>query len=349
MYSIKIANKTIREDKPSFIIAEAGVNHNNNLSLALKMVDIAVKAKADAIKFQTFQADEIQLKDSKKPRYQNTQKGKSYYNLIKELEPSLEDQRKIFKYCKKKKILFISTPYDKKSLDFLDELGVEAFKISSSDLTNHIFLEQVISKRKPVLLSTGLSNMKLVKQSVELFEKKKMKTKLILLQATSDYPTNESDVNLKVIEEYKKKFNVLVGYSDHTMSGLPAYGAVVLGAKVFEKHFTVDRKLPGPDQLSSLEPNELVDWIKNIRLMEKSLGSNKKEITDSERKNITMRKVLIIKLLVKNSKINNIHLAAMRGNEKGILPTLENIHKIVGKKINCNINYPTQFSWKMIK
>lgn len=349
MYSLKIANKTIGENKPSFIIAEAGVNHNNNLSLALKMVDVAVKAKADAIKFQTFQADEIQLKNSKKPRYQNTQKGKSYYNLIKELEPSLEDQIKIFEYCKKKKILFISTPYDKKSLDFLDKLGVMIFKISSSDLTNHIFLEQVISKRKPVFLSTGLSNMRLVKQSVQLFEKRKMKTKLILLQATSDYPANENDVNLRVIEEYKKKFNVLVGYSDHTMSGLPAYGAVVLGAKVFEKHFTIDRSLLGPDQTSSLEPKELEEWIKNIRLMEKSLGSNKKEITNSEKKNITMRKVLIIKSIVKNSKINNTHLLAMRGNEKGILPTLENIHKILGKKINHNVKYPTQFSWKMIK
>ena len=312
------------------------------------MIDVALKAKADVVKFQTFIADEIQLKDSKKPKYQNKLKNQSYYEIIKGLEPSFDDQTKIFKHCKKRGILFLSTPYDKKSVDFLDELGVEAFKIASSDLANHILIKHVISKKKPVLLSTGLADINLVNQTVKLFEKHKMKNKLVLIQATSDYPTSEQDVNLKVIPEYMKKFNVLTGYSDHTISGLAAYGAVTLGAKVLEKHFTLNRRLLGPDHSSSLESKELEQWIRNIRLMEKSMGSNKKKITPSERKNISMRKVLIVEHLRKGSTITLNSLTAKRSKNIGVLPLEENFIKIVGKKIKRNVNNPLPFNWEMI-
>lgn len=347
--TIKIGDKIIGGKNPVFIIAEAGVNYNNNLSLAYKMIDVAVKANADVIKFQTFLADEIQLKDSKKPAYQNKLKNQTYYEIIKNLESSFEDQIKIYEYCKKRKILFLSTPYDEKSVDFLDKLGVDAFKISSSDLANHIFLKYVMSKKKPILLSTGLADMELVKQTIKLFERNKMKDKLILFQATSDYPTPEEDVNLKVIPEYMKEFDIPIGFSDHTESGLATYGAIALGTKVVEKHFTLNRKLPGPDHSSSLEPEELKNWIKNIRLMEKALGNNIKKITESEKKNLSMRKILAIKPLQKNCIITNNHLFAIRGDEKGILPIENNIKKIIGKKINLTINKPKQFSWKMVK
>lgn len=331
-----------------FVIAEAGVNHNNNLSIANKMVDVAVKAHASAIKFQTFLADEIQLKESRRPRYQNKLK-KSYYEIIKNLESSFEDQSKIFEYCKKRKILFLSTPYDIKSVDFLDELGVKAFKVSSSDLANHLLLKHIISKKKPVILSTGLADYELVKQSVSLFERCGMRDKLILMQATSDYPVPEHDVNLRVIPEYAQRFRVWTGYSDHTESGLATYGAVVLGAKVVEKHFTLNRKMHGPDHSSSLEPLELQQWIANIRLMERSLGNKQKTITRSERANLSMRKVIIIKPVRKGEIINSKCLTSMRGNINGILPTENNIKKIIGKQTLVTINEPRQFSWKMVK
>ena len=211
---MRINNKKIGSDNPVFVIAEAGVNHNNELSLAFKMIDIAKKSGADAIKFQTFKTENIQLPNSIKPKYQNAIKEKNYFKIIKKLEPSFKDQKKIFNYCKKKKITFLSTPYDEDSLIFLDKLGVTAFKISSSDLTNHIFLKKVLKKKKPIILSTGISSIKEVDETLNLISKCNMKHKLILVQATSDYPTPNEDVNLRVLLEYSKRYGVLTGFSD---------------------------------------------------------------------------------------------------------------------------------------
>ncbi len=340
----KIGNKN-----QVFVIAEAGVNHNNKLSLAKKMIDIASKAGADAIKFQTFSVDEIMLKKSIKPFYQSQISKKSYYEIIKNLEPSFSQQKKLFDYCKKKKILFLSTPYDKISVDFLNKLGVKAFKISSSDLTNHILLKYVLEKNKPILLSTGLSTEDHVDKAISIIKKHKMLHKLTLLQTTSDYPSKNSEVNLRVIPYYAKKYGVNVGFSDHTEDYTASLGAVALGAKVLEKHFTLSRKLSGPDQTSSLEPKELAEWITKVRILESSLGTHKKLVTKSESRNISMRKVLVIKPAIKNTVITIDHLRPMRSTKNGILPLEENLKKILGKKLNKNISKQSQFSWKMIK
>ena len=348
MFSVKIGKREIGKNKPVFIIAEAGVNYNNNLDLAYKMIDVASHAGADAIKFQTWITKEMQLRNSVKPTYQKKFKRKSYYEIIKKLEPSFNDQLKLFKRCKKRGIIFLSTPYDGKSVDFLDKLGVSAFKISSSDLTNHFLLRHVAKKRKPIILSTGLSNFNQVKKSVEFLEKLKMKNKLVLLQATSNYPTPHEDVNLRVISEYSKKFNVLVGFSDHTKDFVASIGATSLGACVLEKHFTLSRNLSGPDQLSSLEPKELKSWITHIRQLEKCFGQSRKVITSSDKKNLTMRKILVIKPIEKNKRITDKSLTTMRGKANGVLPMDENIKKIIGRKIKKDILQHTQFSWKMI-
>lgn len=344
---MKIGNKKIN-DYSVFVIAEAGVNHNNKLSLAYKMIDEAIKAGADAIKFQTFIADKIQLANSTKPNYQKKIRGKKYKNIIKDLEPSFEDQVKLFKYCKKKKIIFLSTPYDYESVDFLDSIGISAFKISSSDTANHPFLEYIAKKKKPIILSTGMSQSVYVDQAVSLLKRKGMKNKLILLQATSDYPTPNEDVNIRVIPTFLKKYKIPVGLSDHTLDDVASLGAVALGASVVEKHFTLSRKLPGPDQTSSLEPKELAEWITKIRIMEKSLGSDKKFITKSDKNNLTMRKILVIQPIKKGTKITPKMLLAMRGDKNGILPLDSNTKKIVGKKINQDILNIKQFSWNMI-
>lgn len=343
---MKIGNKKIGNSV--FIIAEAGVNHNNNLDSAFEMVDIAAKCGADAIKFQTWITDEIQLDNSIKPAYQKPIKNKTYYQIIKELEPSLEQQRQIFQRCNKKGIIFLSTPYDKKSVDFLDNLGVPAFKISSSDMTNHILLRHIAKKKKPIILSTGLSDFSQVQNTVKFLQKLDIKNGLVLMQATSNYPTPPDDVNLLVISEYIKTFDILTGFSDHTKNSIASLGAVALGACILEKHFTLSRNLPGPDQSSSLEPNELKLWIKEIRYLEKCLGNSKKSLTPSDKKNITMRKILVIKPTKKDSIISEKILTSMRGNKNGILPLHENLKKILGKKIKKEIRIKTAFSWDMI-
>jgi len=345
---VEIGNKKIGKNKPVFIIAEAGVNYNNKLSLAYEMIDIAAKAGADAIKFQTFKAKNIQLKNSIKPNYQKSIKNTNYYNLIKKLETSFDDQIKLFNYCKKKNIIFLSTPYDEESLNFLTQLNVAAFKISSSDTTNHLFLESILKKRKPVLLSTGLTSRKDVDLTLKLVEKFKMKKKLVLFQTTSDYPTKNSDVNLRVIPEYIKKHKVLVGFSDHTEDFTASLGAIAMGACVIEKHFTISKKLSGPDQKSSLEPKELNEWIKKIRILEESLGNKNKIITNAEKKNLTMRKILVINPAKQGTVITRDLLSAKRGDGKGILPLQKNLNKIIGKKLIRNIYQEKKFSWKLI-
>jgi len=345
---IKIGNKKIGKNYPVFIIAEAGINYNNNLRLAYKMVDNAVAAKADAIKFQTFVTEDIQLKNSTKPKYQRKIKNKTYFQILKENEPLFDDHARIAKYCKKKKIIFLSTAADKRSADFLEKIGVPAFKIGALDLSNHILLEYLAKKRKPLLISTGISTMKLVSSTVNLIKKHKMKNNLILLQTNSDYPSPNEDVNLRVIPEYKKKFNVLVGLSDHTQDHTACLGAVALGACVLEKHFTLNKKLPGVDQKISLEPHEFKELVEKVRLMEKSLGSNKKFVTKSEKENLSMRKKLVIKPSQKGTIITLDLLDAKRGNKEGILPIEENIEKILRRKLRKNILKEKQFSWDMI-
>jgi len=345
---LKIGNRKLGKNKPVFVIAEAGVNYNNNLSFAYKMVDLAVMAGADAVKFQTFKADDVQLKNSIKPRYQNKIK-RSYYDLIKKLEPSFNDQIKIRDYCKKKNIIFLSTPSDRKSVDFLYKLGVPAFKIASSDLNNHILLEYIAKKKRPILLSTGLATIDQVDETVKLLNDLNMKNKTVLLQATSDYPCKNEEVNLRVMTEYSKRYDILVGLSDHTKDYSASLGAVALGACVVEKHFTLNKRLSGPDQSSSLNPQEVVEWTNKIRIMEKSLGTNRKLITESEKRNLSMRKILVIKPAKKGTIITKDILDAMRGTKDGILPVQRNTKKIIGKRLLTNVPERTQFSWNMIK
>ncbi len=345
---LKLDKNTFDLSKNIFVIAEAGVNHNNNLSVAYKMIDKAKEAGANAIKFQTFITEEIQLQNSIKPNYQK-KINSNYFEIIKSLEPSFNDQKKLSRYCKKKNIIFLSTPYDEKSADFLSSINVPLYKIASTDLTNSFLLKHVCKKNKPIFLSTGLSTFNEIDESMKLLEQFHMKNKVVLFHTTSSYPTSNEEVNLNILSEYVKRYKVVIGYSDHTQNEVASLGAIALGARVLEKHFTLDRNMPGPDQSSSLEPSELKEWIKKIRLMEKSLGTNIKKITKSESKNLSMRKVIVIKPVFKGTRISLEHLSAMRGKKSGILPLDSNIKKILGKKLIKNILTTKEFSWDMIK
>jgi len=348
-----------------FVIAEAGVNHKLNsndlkklgvsssLEVAYRMVDIAKNAGVDAIKFQSFYAEKLIYEGVEKPEYQRLilgdEKEISYFNLIKSLETSEEDQIKIANYCREKEIIFLSTPYDEKSADFLDAIiDVKAFKLASIELNNHLFIKYVANKKKPIILSTGLSNFVDVKNVVEMARQEGFADRLILLQCTSNYPTKSPEINLNVIKTYRDEFpDIEIGFSDHSPSFIASIGAVALGAIVIEKHFTLDKSFEGPDHSSSLNPKELNEWVKSTREISVSLGSYEKKLTNSEKKNLSMRKYVVIIPQEKDQIIEEKMLTTMRTG-KGILPINENLMKIIGKRLKIKIDKPIPLSWDMI-
>ncbi len=366
MHQIKIGDKVISKDAPCFIIAEAGVNHvlekndlhrigaTSSLEVAYRLVDAAKEAGADAIKFQSFTADNLQYKGTKKPGYQLATSGSdddlSYYDMIKKLETSKEDQVKIAGYCKKKGIIFFSTPYDNESVDFLDAtIGVPLFKLASIELLNHLFFRYVAKKGKPIIISTGLGNMEDVRAVMNIARTEGFADRLVLLQCTSNYPTLAKDVHLNVLKTYQLEFpDVLVGLSDHSPTFIASIGATALGAVVLEKHFTLDKTFTGPDHSSSLDPKELREWIHAVREIEASMGAAQKHITDVEKKNATMRKYLVIADQKRGTVIEEHMLKAMRTGT-GILPVDNNIKRIIGKRLKEDVPEPAPLRWDMLE
>jgi len=280
--TIKIEDKLISKKAPCFIIAEAGVNHNGDIKLAKELVDKAKEAKVDAIKFQTFKAENLVTKKAKKEKYQKTDSEEFQYSMLKRLELSESEQKKLVSYCKKKKIIFLSTPYDEESADLLEKLGVPAFKVGSGELTHLPLLKHIAKKKLPMIVSTGASYPREIEKAVKTI-RKEGNNKIILLHCTSVYPTLVEEVSLKALQTIKKTFGLPVGYSDHTLGITIPIMAVTLGAAVLEKHFTLDKNLPGPDHKASLEPQELKEMVKAVREVEKALGSSIKKPAKSER------------------------------------------------------------------
>jgi N,N'-diacetyllegionaminate synthase len=284
MATIKIAEHPIGDRHPCFIIAEAGVNHNGSLDLALKLVDAAVSAGADAVKFQTFTAEAVVTAAAPKANYQQQTTGtnESQLRMIKNLELTHEQFKQIKEYCDKKEIIFLSTPFDHDSVDSLDRLGVAAFKVSSAEITNYPLLKHIARKRKPTIISTGMSSLGEVEQALQaMFHSGNRK--VVLLHCVSNYPANPVDVNLLAMKTMATAFGVPVGYSDHTLGIEVSLAAVALGACVIEKHVTMDRTMPGPDHQASLNPCDLAALVKGIRMIEASLGHGRKEPVISEK------------------------------------------------------------------
>tara|TARA_Y100000741_G_scaffold138675_1_gene104538 strand:+ start:559 stop:1602 length:1044 start_codon:yes stop_codon:yes gene_type:complete len=327
--------KKISQNGPCFIIAEAGVNHNGKLSIAKKLVDLAVSAKADAVKFQTFLADEIILKKAPKAKYHIETTGSdnklSWYDLLKSQEISVKMHKELIKYCKKKKIIFLSTPYDKKSCDLLDNLGVEMFKIASTDTNNYQLVKYIAKKGKPTILSTAMSNFKEVNQSYKIL-KKYLKNKFAIMQCTGSYPAPLFEANLNVIKTFKTKFNCLIGYSDHVLDSHAGLAATSIGISCYEKHITIDKRLPGPDHRASLNKKEFIELVKKIRKIEKSLGSFDKKLSYCEKGNIKkLRKYLVAnKNINKNQKFDDNNIVFKRTGGKGI--SASNYFKIIKKR-----------------
>jgi len=340
------------------IIAEAGVNHNGSIGLAYKLINVAKKAGADAVKFQTFKTENmISTFADKVERRKKTSSSKKYqFEVIKKLELSYEDFRKIKKYCDKKGILFLSTPFDCESVDFLEDL-VPLYKIGSGEITNLPFLDYVARKGKPIILSTGMSTMGEIEEAINVILHTIKSTSshlaikfspLTLLHCVSKYPTDYEEVNLKAMLTLKEIFKMPVGYSDHTLGIEIPIAAVALGAKVIEKHFTLDRNLIGPDHRASLEPNELMAMVVSIRNIEKALGNGVKKPIQSEFEVMRVaRKSLIAKRDIRLGEVVNEKDIAIKRPGTGISPKFKNVIKgMVAKKA---INYDEPFRWEHFK
>jgi len=264
MKKIRIQDRLIGEGEPVFIIAEAGVNHNGDITLAKKLVNVAKEAGADVVKFQTFKAENLVTKDALMASYQSKNTGikQSQQEMLKKLELNYENFNELKNYCDEKDIIFLSTPHTEDAADYLDDL-VPAFKIGSGDLTNLPYLEKIAKKGKPIILGTGMGTIGEVKEAVEIITR--YNDQLILLHCTTNYPCPKSDVNLLAMKTMQKETGCIVGYSDHTEGvQVPKY-AVSLGAQVIEKHFTLDKNMDGPDHKASLDPYELKEMVQKIR------------------------------------------------------------------------------------
>ncbi|MCB7480626.1 N-acetylneuraminate synthase [Christiangramia sediminis] len=307
------------------IIAEAGVNHNGNLETAKELVDKASIAGADFVKFQTFKASGLVTKSAERAAYQNynTENSDSQYEMLKKLELSEDAHNILIEYCKSKGIKFLSTGFDLDTLEFLNKLNIELFKIPSGEITNLPYLRKIASFKKPVIMSTGMASMQEVTEAFDVLVNAGLKKENItIVHCNTEYPTPMDDVNLRAMNRIGKELDVEIGYSDHTLGIEVPIAAVALGAKVIEKHFTLDRNLPGPDHRASLEPEELKLMVESIRNIEKAIsGSGKKEPSKSEMKNkdIARKSIIASKEIKKGDKLTEDNLTVKRpGN--GISP-----------------------------
>ena len=290
-----------------FIIAEAGVNHNGSIELAYKLIDVASASGANAVKFQTFKAENLVTINAQKAEYQKqaTNQSESQFNMLKKLELDTNAHKKLINYCKKKDIVFLSTPFDHESIELLDELELQIFKIPSGEITNLTYLRHIGSLRKEVILSTGMSTLKEIEEAlIILTSAGTSKENITILHANTMYPTPMEDVNLRAMQTIQDKFGVAVGYSDHTLGIEVDIAAVAMGATIVEKHFTLDKTMDGPDHKSSISPEELKAMVSSIRNIEKALGSSIKKPSKSEKPNITMaRKSIVASKSIKKGEL----------------------------------------------
>ncbi len=346
---LKIGNKVIGDNYPCYIIAEAGVNHNGNPDLAFELVKAAKKTGADCVKFQTYKTERIIIKEAPKANYQlkSTDPKESQFMMLKKLELPLEVYPKLLSLCKKLKIQFLSTPYNFDDADFLNDLGVEAFKIASGQLVELAFLRYVAGFNKPIILSTGMANLSEVYDAVTTV-RDAGNDKIVVLQCTTNYPSRIEDANISAMNSMRDSLNVLTGYSDHVPNNYAAYASVALGACVVEKHFTLDTELPGPDHKASLNPAQFKQFVTGVRNVEKSLGSSTKTPTENEIKNIAaMRRSIVAVKNIKKGQSIKVSDIDFKRPATGLSPQL--FDKIIGKKATKNISANEMLNYNMIE
>lgn len=349
MQQVQIGNKLVGPQQPVFVIAEAGVNHNGDLKMARELIDVAVAAGADAVKFQTFQADHLAMPDAPKAEYQlqTTGADESQLEMLRRLELSADAHKELQTYCNERGIIFLSTPFDEQAVDLLHELGVPAIKISSGDLTNSPLLEYVALKEKPIILSTGMSELSELIEAVSVLNSAGCENP-ILLHCVSNYPAAASEVNLRAMQTMRSAFDLPVGFSDHTEGIDVALAAVALGACVIEKHFTLDRTLPGPDHRASLEPDELKQLVQSIRRIESALGSGRKVPTANEIETAKVaRRSLVAARDIPAGATLRRDMVIMRRPGTGLSPAM--LNNLLGCKIERNVAAGTLLSTEMFE
>jgi len=322
-----------------FIIAEAGVNHNGSLETAKRLIDVAKESEVDAIKFQAFKTNQLILDNVEKAPYQKrTLSDESQFEMLQKLEFSQEQNIELMRYCQKKDLIFLTTPFDEESLSALDELDLPAYKVSSTDLTNMPFLQNIAQKNKPIMLSTGMSYLSEVEMALKMIHP--FNQNVILLQCSTNYPLRDDEVHLEVMNTFKKNFDILIGYSDHSFGIGAAPYAVAMGAKVIEKHFTLDKNMPGPDHKASLSPEELIQLVKEIRKVERYLGDSLKIPTLAEIQNRkAMQKNLVAAIDIEKGELFSVeNTASKRTGGIGISPLYyeEVLGKTARKKFKKN-------------
>ncbi len=321
------------------IIAEAGVNHNGDINLAKKLVDVAAKAGCDYVKFQTFKAELLVSRTAKKAEYQvaNTGNNDSQFDMIKALELTAENYIELKKHAESIGIKFLSTAFDLESIDFLHNLGVDFWKIPSGEITNLSYLKKIASLGMPVVFSTGMATLSDIEKTIDVLISKGLSVDdITVLQCNTEYPTPMHDVNLRAMNTIGNAFGVKVGYSDHTLGIEIPIAAVALGATVIEKHITLDKTMEGPDHLASLEPDELVAMVQGIRNVEKALGSGLKKLTNSEAKNKEIaRKSLLAASDLKAGKVIDETDLIVKRPGSGISPML--MDYILGRKLKFDV------------
>jgi N,N'-diacetyllegionaminate synthase len=321
-------------DEKVFIIAEAGINHNGSLKMAKKMIDLAADAEADAIKFQTFKTELLVTKNAGKAAYQKAHSDaeESQYQMLKKVELDIEAHRELIQHCLKKNIFFLSSPFDLESVNILDHLGLEILKLPSGEITNLPLLRKVGQLHKKVILSTGMADLGEIEDALDILERQGTERENItVLHCNTEYPTPMHDVNLRAMVTIADAFHVRVGYSDHTLGIEVPIAAVALGAKVIEKHFTLDRTLPAPDHKASLVPEELKAMVRVIRNIELALGTGMKRASTSELENLKVaRKSIVAAVDIKKGEKLTERNMTIKRPATGISPM--HWDKIVGMK-----------------
>jgi N-acetylneuraminate synthase/N,N'-diacetyllegionaminate synthase len=345
---IDIAGRKVGLHQPCFVIAEAGVNHNGDFALAKRLIDIAKESGAHAVKFQTFIPEKVISPSAPKAAYQTqtTDPDESQLDMVRKLQLSFDHFVALKEYCESRDILFLSTPFDHESADFLDELGMVAFKIPSGEITNTPFIRHLAAKGKPLIVSTGMSTLAEVDAALTAIADKGNQ-EVMLLHCVSSYPAPAAEVNLRAMKTMAQAFKVPVGYSDHTKGLNIALAAVALGACIIEKHFTLDRNLPGPDHQSSLEPNELGLLVAAVREVESALGDGNKQAAACERDVILVaRRSLVASRLISAGAVISADSIAILRPGTGLPPFM--IDRVLGRRARTDISPGTILTLEML-
>ena len=336
--TINIDGRSIGEGEPCFIVAEIGVNHNGDISLAKQLVDSAKECGVDAVKFQAFKAERITTRHASQAEYQlrNTGRIESQFDLLKKLELSDEEIIEIYRYSVERGITCFFSAFDRESVDLLDQINVPAFKVASGELTNHYLLQQIATKNRPIIISSGMCTIEEISEALRVMNAKRENLEVMILHCVTSYPAKPSEMNLKVIETLRSAFHLPIGLSDHSLSLVIPAAAVGLGASIIEKHFTLDRGLSGPDHKASIEPHSMKEMVLFVREVESALGNGDKRPTREEEriKKVTRKSLVARRSIPRGTKITSEMLDTKRPGT-GLSPS--QIDLVVGKIVSRDI------------